>query len=670
MLRFVRIVLRRELLEILRDRRAILLAVVLPALLWPGLLSFQRRVGDAGRARLAERELRLDVQASVRPVWLSELRLELSRAGITWLDDARGASDERLLDAALDRLQSEEVQGVLELKSGAEVPEARLFYLSSSEDGRQISARIQRSLEEVRRRERDRLMFEVGVRNDPATWTWNEIALSSPERIRASQFAMFLPLVLVLVMLSGASFAAIDAFAGERERGTLETLLVHPVPTTAITAGKFLAVWLVGCCCVMLNLASLLVCYRLGWLGVSGGAFAWPPLFAWSVLLLELLLLSLLLTCALVVVAARARSFREGQNYILPLTLFALLPTGLATLPGVKLSALTGLVPLLGPSLAVRDAFAGRPLGLGALVAALATTGMIVLGLRGVARSLDAERVLREVAPSLEAERADLPGRVAIGIAVAAFFVHAIAAFQITTAFENGPYWQLLFSLACVLPFASWLIQKRSGIAWRELLPLRGPQPGRAWLALPFLAVGAVGFSLCAWKLQTYLHPDAGAPADVDLGNSLWLRFAFFALLPAIAEEAFFRGPLLTCTTRGGRVARGLIVSAALFALFHLSLSRFLPTFGLGLILGATRLATGTLWLPILMHAFHNGLLVAISWRSDADETLEQLQAYAPLLLIALGLGAWLLRHSSFRTRTSPSLEEISDSRPRSKRRE
>jgi sodium transport system permease protein len=647
MRRFVSIVLRRELLEILRDRRAVLLAVVLPALLWPALLTFQRKVGDAGRSRLDDRELELQVRAEVRPAWLPELRLELERSHVTWLEDPR----DQAIGASLERLRERDLQGVLALDPGAAIPQGTLHYLSTDEDGRQLKQRLQRAFDSVRRRERDRLLHEVGVANDPVAWQWNEIALASPERLRASQLAIFLPLVLVLVMLSGASFAAIDAFAGERERGTLETLLVHPVPATAITAGKFLAVWLVGLTCVSLNLASLLLCYRFGWLGTSGGALELPPLGAWIVLLVQMLLLSLLLTCALVVVAARARSFREGQNYVLPLTLFALLPTGLATLPAVPLTALTGLVPLLGPSLAVREAFAGRGLGLGAAVAALSTALLVVAGLRAVARSLDAERVLREVAPQLEADRAGWPGRRAIAVALVAFFVHAWGSVQIGAAGSGGPYVQLAFSLGLVLPLATWFACRRATLPWREALPLGAPRDGRVWLAVPFLAVGALGFSLLAWRIQSFLHPDAGAPADVDLGGSAWLRFAFLALLPALAEEAFFRGPVLAATTRGGRIAGGLVSSALLFALFHLSLARFLPTFGLGLLLGASRLASGTLWVSVAIHAFHNGCLVALSLRPDPEAELAALQAHAPWLVLGLPLGAALLRRRAERAR-------------------
>ncbi|MBL8901409.1 MAG: CPBP family intramembrane metalloprotease, partial [Planctomycetes bacterium] len=548
------------------------------------------------------------------------------------------------LAPSLDRLRERELKGVLELRPGAAQPEGTLHFLSTDEESRQLRERLRLAFEDVRRRERDRLVHEVGIAQDPAAWTWNETALASPERLRASQLAVFLPLVLVLVLLSGASFAAIDAFAGERERGTLETLLVHPVPAAAITAGKFLAVWLVGLSCVALNLASLLVCYRLGWLGASGGALELPPLGAWAVLIVQLLLLSLLLTCALVVVAARARSFREGQNYVLPLTLFALLPTGLATLPAVKLTALTGLVPLLGPSLAVREAFAGRALGLGAAVAALSTAVFVVALLRGVARALDAERVLREVAPRLESDRAGVPGRRAMAVALLAFFVHAWGSVQIGSEASGGPYLQLAFSLALVLPLATFFATRRATLAWSEALPFGAPRSTRAWFALPCLAVGALGFSLLAWRVQAALHPDAGAPSDVELGGSALLRFAFLALLPALAEEAFFRGPLLAATTRGGRVVAGLASSAAFFALFHMSLARFLPTFGLGLVLGGARLATGTLWIPIAIHAFHNGCLVALSLQDDPDGLLAILQAQSPWLVLGLPLGALLLR--------------------------
>ncbi|MBL8901024.1 MAG: hypothetical protein JNM84_25570, partial [Planctomycetes bacterium] len=138
MRRFIAILLRRELLEILRDRRAVLLAVVLPALLWPALLTFQRKVGDAGRANLQERELALEVRAEVRPSWLPELRLELERRGVTWLEDPQT----RELAPSLDRLRERELKGVLELRPGAAQPEGTLHFLSTDEESRQLRERL------------------------------------------------------------------------------------------------------------------------------------------------------------------------------------------------------------------------------------------------------------------------------------------------------------------------------------------------------------------------------------------------------------------------------------------------------------------------------------------------------------------------------------------------
>jgi membrane protease YdiL (CAAX protease family) len=215
---------------------------------------------------------------------------------------------------------------------------------------------------------------------------------------------------------------------------------------------------------------------------------------------------------------------------------------------------------------------------------------------------------------------------------------------QISAASTSGPYLQLAFSLGLVLPLATWLARRRAELPWAEALPLGLPRSALAWLALPALGCGALGFSLLAWRVQAYLHPDAGAPTEVELGDSAVLRLAFLALLPALAEEAFFRGPLLAASGRGGRHVRGLMISSALFALFHLSLARFLPTFGLGLLLGGVRLTSGTIWLPIAIHALHNGSLVALSLGAEPEAELARWQALAPLLILGLPLGALLLR--------------------------
>src|SRR5262249_55320756 len=81
--------------------------------------------------------------------------------------------------------------------------------------------------------------------------------LPNPEGRRSQVFAVLLPLVLILMTITGAVYPAIDLTAGERERGTLEVLIAAPVPRWALLAAKYVAVVSVAVLTALMNLGSM-----------------------------------------------------------------------------------------------------------------------------------------------------------------------------------------------------------------------------------------------------------------------------------------------------------------------------------------------------------------------------------------------------------------------------
>ena len=170
----------------------------------------------------------------------------------------------------------------------------------------------------------------------------------------------FLPLLLVLAILAGGSIAALAAFCGERENGTLETLLVQPVPSLEVVWGKFSVVGVAAFATLVANALSLLMCVALGLEGglIPSGTLSPLRLGLGAVAFLP----ALVLLCAvLAFVSGRAKTFREGQHYLLPLNLIAMLPAAIAMQPDVALDPLLAAVPITGPALALRDALTGEP---------------------------------------------------------------------------------------------------------------------------------------------------------------------------------------------------------------------------------------------------------------------------------------------------------------------
>jgi len=165
----------------------------------------------------------------------------------------------------------------------------------------------------------------------------------------------FLPYMFIIFCFMGAMYPAIDLAAGEKERGTLETLLTSPVNRFHILLGKLGVVMLAG-------MISALVAMLGMYLGIRRMTDIPPELLDTIMSILEvntiLILLSLLVpltiffAALLLSLSIFARSYKEAQSILSPLMFVAIIPAFMGLLPGMKLTLGTALIPILNVSLA------------------------------------------------------------------------------------------------------------------------------------------------------------------------------------------------------------------------------------------------------------------------------------------------------------------------------
>jgi len=220
-------------------------------------------------------------------------------------------------------------------------------------------------------------------------------AVPVPKTERKSMFlASLIPLILILMTMTGAVYPAIDLTAGERERGTLEMLMATPVPRFGLLVAKYVAVLAVAMLTALINLGMMTVT-------VYGSGLA-PRLLESTDLLAErilavlglLLLFAVFFSAVLLIVTCFARSFKEAQAYIVPLVLLSLLPGLLALVPELELKNALTVVPLLNIVLLARDLLEGKGDWAAASVVVCSTLIYAVAALALAARIFGAEAVL------------------------------------------------------------------------------------------------------------------------------------------------------------------------------------------------------------------------------------------------------------------------------------
>jgi sodium transport system permease protein len=664
--RTVRTVLAKELLETVRDRRTLFMMLVLPTLLYPAMLVLVQQLAIFGQRQLGAEPARVAVEAD---------------AALTRFLDADVAIRVFSGDlASAAAVRGREVEAAVRLDGGgggAEPARARVLYDASSDRSRRAGEIASRRLEAWSDTLLARRLGEAGLPPDFARpLVVSDSSVATAEEAGGYALGRFLPAILVLMTLLGAFYPAIDMAAGEKERGTLETLLTTAVPTREIVAGKFAAVALVALAAATANLGSMLLTFQSGLFrfGAVAELRFTLPAGAALLVLVSLVPLAVLFAAVFLGLAVRAQSFKEAQNALTPAQLAAILPLLVVTLPGIDFTPALALVPVVGIAMFFRELMAGSAEVLPSVLAFVSTAGYAALALAFAARSFGREEVLfggggAEVAAG-RSWHERLAWRPSTGegvpLAAAAFaFVAAVGLLYFHFGVRLQGAWGergLLASQWLFLALPAVAFAAAGGHDLRRTLALRAPAP-RAMLAALLIAAGGIPIALLIGALQLRLFEGgaeslAGLEAllsATDARRALWLLF-LVALTPAICEELVFRGVLLQSLGREARAWRAILLSAAIFGAFHLSFEtalRFLPTFWLGLLLGWVVWHSRSVFASMGMHFVNNAFVVLLLWQPGAralilrDDALSAPAVAAGVVLLAAGVRLMPRRQST-----------------------
>jgi sodium transport system permease protein len=354
-------VFRKELTDTLRDRRTLIAMILVPLLLFPLLMIGTARITGSRAQEARDKQLTVAVADPRNDSGLVDHLADAPGITVLRVDDvsqlpARIASEE--LDAAivLDPTFRKDVAALR--------PGGLTLMFKSSDDFDIPKRRVQAALTSF---EQDLLALrfaDLGL--DPQVVhavTVREHDIASTREILGKVIGGLLPYMFIIFCFTGSMYPAIDLAAGEKERGTLETLLTAPVRRRTLVLGKFAVVTLAGLVSAVIAVLSL-------YLSVSQGIEGIPPELLAAVaqvlqpatiatLLALLLPLSVFFAALLLMLSVYARSYKEAMSIISPLMIVVLFPAMIALLPGSELTPITALVPILNVSLATRALISG-----------------------------------------------------------------------------------------------------------------------------------------------------------------------------------------------------------------------------------------------------------------------------------------------------------------------
>jgi sodium transport system permease protein len=428
------------------------------------------------------------------------------------------------------------------------------------------------------------------------------------ERLGRSTGA-YVPLLLFVLLLTGAMYSSVDLVTGEREHGTAETILSSPVDRRILMLGKGLVV--LG----MTELAMLLGLCSIAFLklvpaaqsnqvveGLDGGAF--------GVLLLLSAPLSAQIAGLTLCVASWAPTYRAFSIATVPLILGTTLAAALPTVQLIPMTPLISVLPLANLAMLSRELLAGTStpgLTILAVCSAIAWSGgTLWLASRYLARE---EAMVGGPPQKKESDVRRALTLWGIGLGMYWFFgqVAQVNNFALGLLFTQV----VLIGGSALVALLFWNRPIFSSCSFTR------PRVSHIMLTI-LVGVTLPALGTLAALAQAPFIPTSEASnqefAELLLGNRpLLANLGLIALLPALCEEFFFRGALLGLLKGALSDRSRVILVAALFGIFHLSFNRILPTAVLGLALGLLVLWTGSLWTAVVAHFLNNALAVTIA---------------------------------------------------------
>jgi len=379
-------VFKKEFIDTIRDRRTLVFMIVIPLLLFPVLFKIMFSLQEKQTKKAEEKILRvalIDNDNAARFAELLHARKDLKVIVDVPADSIRASISEDRLDGAF--VVSDDFDEDIEDLDPGRID----FYFKSTDDKRIIRNRLRDIAEdyeeEILEQRFDRLGLDDNVVDGVNLKSYN---VATMKEQFGKQVGGFLPYIFILFCFMGSMYPAIDLGAGEKERGTMETLLTAPVNRFHILLGKFGVIVLTGLASAVVSMFGL-------YLGLRQSKELPPEIMevivkilgAETILSIFSLLLPLTVFFAgiLLSVSLSARSFKEAQSLMTPLNLAVIVPAAIGMMPGVSMNFVTALIPVLNVSLATKEIVAGT-MGTGYLVTVyVSLSAFAVLSLLGSA---------------------------------------------------------------------------------------------------------------------------------------------------------------------------------------------------------------------------------------------------------------------------------------------
>lgn len=645
---------KKELLEFVRDKRTFLIMLFVPALLYPGIIILTTELTAKQVTKQQKKVYTVGVQSNLIKNEITEFLKEDKSLKIEAQDEVNLKNANVFLEAT---------GNFDEALKNFKTANLTIHYKTADSDSRfaysKVSSKIKKYKEElIRQRLELKGLAEELIQ--PLKLDVKKVDKEVESRYLAGRV---LPGIMLIMLVVGCSFIAQEIAAGEKERGTLETVLCSPLSRLELVCGKYMTVVTVGFLSAVINLGCMAL--TLGHMsGLSGGdASSNPfanftlPLSVMPIIMICLIIVAILVSGLSLMAASLARTVQEAGQYMVPITLVMSLPVIFSSLPGVEMEGIIRFIPFINFCLLFQDLLIGESNFLDFLAVAGSTGLFSILVVTLLIKIYSTEGVLfnHEGRSTFAFNRNTLKSKESFEAndSIIIFSIMLLLMFFVSTSLQT-------YDLGISVILSQWGIFFVLTIALlkyfkiRILSALHMSNPGPRNIVVCFFIAPFCYSAVMLMQLGLQYFGYRGAEVELfDIMSTLTEDYTFLgtifiiSITPAICEEVLFRGLLLSGLRREFSMKACLWIQAIMFGLAHFSFFRFAGTAVMGAVLTFVIFRTGSIYCTILMHMIFNALSCLIWAYNIPDKLLlDNLWLIAILTVPGLFLVFLLKPHS------------------------
>jgi len=617
-MRRLRTLVKKEIMDILRDKKTLIIMVIVPLLLYPSIIIGMTLVMNMVFSSQEEQVYTVGYPiAGIEEEIIPELQRLYEE-------------NEEELVCKLTFLSEEELQSGHDVWLLVEQREDSLYaeiaYASTDQASNYAESALSELLDLYKEELLKEKLNEEGLEEQfLQPLVQKSIDSATESESMGMSLGGSIGMLLITTVLLGAFYPAVDITTGEKERGTLETLLTLPVTNFQMIMSKYIAVSMFACATAILSIVALGGSVLFLVFGVSTELAAeFQGIAVQTVIVLVLLLLLAMITTALLITAicmcfcVFAKSNKEANNYMTPVMLIIMFASMVGMIPSVELNYQTALIPLVNVSLLMKQLLAQHFdfAVIGVTIAVNFAYSIIIIWI--LAKMYDSENVLfqdgfqsiRLFQKRSEFEKGTVP---AVGdlvmsiVAILLLVLYVGSAVSVRSTFAGTIVNQVIIFAVPVL--VTWYMKSNQKELFSFKKPKKGTIPGSIvlYLGTYCLEMAIAGILIKAFPASA---ENVSMSFEQLAKQPVILILIVMALMPAIGEEICFRGFLYGGLKNKYGVKWAVVLSAIVFGAFHMSLVKLLPTAMLGACLAYIVSVSGSIYIGMVLHFVNNAFSV------------------------------------------------------------